>query len=365
MKKPELHQFLTGATDGDAITGQALIFRRWLRELGFKSNIYAQFIHANIEAEVNHLSSFHKKMLGERVIYHHSIGSEMPAFLTREHVRMLLIYHNITPKEFFERSDPQRAELARLGQEQLLGLSQITELALAVSAYNERDLIAAGYTNTAVMPLALRTADYDLFSNEVLESQLQSTGTNILFVGRLAPNKKQEDLIKLLYYFQRLDPQVHLYLVGDRWEIGYDRWVEDLAAECNLEDSLTVTGKVSQSDLVTYYRNSTIYVSMSEHEGVGLPFIESMYFELPIIAYGVAGVPDTIGDGGVLFYEKDYEGLAELVHLLVNDQAVQQRVIARQKKQLQRFLEPRVRQQFCRYLQQLKFQLPAGVGKQA
>jgi len=365
VDKLELHQFLTGATDGDAITGQALIIRRWLRDLGIKSNIYAQYIHASVASEVQPLSAYRKRHLGDKVVYHHSIGSDLPSFLAGEHLRLLLIYHNVTPSVYFERSDPQRAELARLGQQQLFEMKDRTSLALAVSAYNARDLKVAGFANTAVLPLILSPAKYDLPSNDALVDILKQTGPNLLFVGRLAPNKKQEDLLKLLYFCRRLDPHAHLFLIGDRWEIGYDCWVEDMASEWDLADALTLTGKVSQPDLVTYYRNSTLYVSMSEHEGVGLPFIESMYLDLPVMAYGDSGVPDTIGNSGILFYEKDYEGLAELVHLLANDQEIRQRIITRQKEQLQKFLEPKVRQQFYKYLQVAGIQVPAAGEKPA
>jgi len=192
--------------------------------------------------------------------------------------------------------------------------------------------------------------------NDTLANELRQRGPNLLFIGRLAPNKKQEDLVKLLYYCRRLDPHAHLYLVGDRWEIGYDNWVEKLATELKVAEALSLTGKVSQSDMVTYYRNSTLYISMSEHEGFGLPLIESMYLDLPVMAYGVSAVPDTLGDAGVLFYEKDFERLAELVHLLGNDDELRRRIITRQRKQLQKFLEPNVRQQFHQYLRQIGIQ---------
>ncbi len=355
MSEPGLHQFLTGATEGDAVTGQALIIRRWLRELGIRSNIYAQYIHSSVETEVQHLSTYRKQQKEDWAIYHHSIGSDMPDYLARQRLRLLLIYHNVTPTEFFERSDPQRAELARLGLEQLSQLKNQTGLALAVSAFNAQDLNDAGFVKTAVLPVTLSPEQYDISSNETLVNELKQTGPNLLFVGRLAPNKKQEDLVKLLYYCRRLDPGVHLYLIGDRWEIGYDNWVEKLAAELEVKEALSITGKVSQSDMVTYYRNATLYISMSEHEGFGLPLVESMYLDLPVLAYGVSGVPDTLGDAGILFYEKNFERLAELVHLLANDPQLRRRIVARQRQQMQQFLEPNVQQQFYHYLQQIGF----------
>ncbi len=348
----ELHQFLTGATAGDAITGQALIIRRWLRELGFKSHIYAQYIHRSMETEVRHLSSYRKSPKGDWAIYHHSIGSDLPQFLKRQKPRLMLIYHNITPTPYFVRSDPGRAELARMGLQQLQNLKSITELAVAVSPFNRLDLQEAGYAQAEVLPITLRPEDYDWPDNETLVEQLSNGGPTLLFVGRLAPNKKQEDLVRLLTYCRRLNPEIRLILVGDRWEIGYDTWVEQMAEAFGVADGLTLTGKVSQQDLVTYYRHASIYVSMSEHEGFGVPLIESMYLGLPVMAYAASAVPDTMGPAGLLFYEKEFERLAELVSLLLDDQALRKRLIERQYQRIQDYLEPNVKKKFLGYLQQ-------------
>jgi glycosyltransferase involved in cell wall biosynthesis len=102
--------------------------------------------------------------------------------------------------------------------------------------------------------------------------------------------------------------------------------------------------------LVTYYRLADIYVSMSEHEGFGKPLIESMYFGIPVLAYAAAGVPETMGGAGVLFREKDYEALAELVDIIVKDETIRDRIVARERERVKEFLEPSVRQKWEQYL---------------
>jgi glycosyltransferase involved in cell wall biosynthesis len=105
-------------------------------------------------------------------------------------------------------------------------------------------------------------------------------------------------------------------------------------------------GHVPQQDLVTYYSLADVYVSMSEHEGFGKPLIESMYLGLPIVAYAAAAVPDTLGDAGVLIRHKDYEAIAEFVHILQSDTKLQERILRRQRQRVQTFLEPHVRRQW-------------------
>ena len=353
MSQPALHQFLTGATEGDAITAQALVIQRWLNDLDYESRIYAQHIHTSLQDNVLPLASYKPHPAEKWAVYHHSIGSNVPDFLKREQLRLLLIYHNITPAHYFASSDLARTQLANLGRRQLLQLRDQTELALAVSAYNVRELEQIGYSKTAVLPNTLNGDRYDIPGNADLEARLQQTGPNLLFVGRLAPNKKQDDLLKLLHAYGRLQPDAHLYLVGDRWEIGYDKWIEDLAHYLGVAGNQTLSGKVSQQDLVTYYKGADFYVSMSEHEGFGVPLIESMYLGVLVLAYGVTGVPETMGDAGILFFKKEYEALADLLDMLLTERRLRGRILLRQKERAQDFLEPKVRSQFENQLRQL------------
>ena len=348
-----VHQILTGAAHGDAITDHALIIRRWLREMGLESHIYALHIHSGIEDEVRPLVSYRPGKHDRWVIYHHSIGSDAADLLQRYEQKLILIHHNVTPPAFFAKVDPAWAARARRGQQQLEALLPQTELALADSAFNELELQAAGYGNTAVLPITLPENQYTLPLNQALAEKLQHKGPNLLFVGRLASNKRQEDLVKLLYYYRRIQPDAQLILVGDRWTIKYDKWVETLAADLGLADQVTLTGKVSQQDMITYYKTADLYISMSEHEGFGKPLIESMYLNLPVLAYACTSVPYTMGNSGVLFHQKDYERLAELVDMLIIDQPLRQRIIAQQQQRVQTFLEPQVRAQFETYMEQL------------
>ncbi len=349
-----LHQFLTGATAGDAITDQALLLRGWLRDLGFESHLYAQHIHASMAEEVHPLTAYRPARDGRRVIYHHSIGSDVADFLRQNQLEIVLINHNVTPPEFFERINPAWVQLAQLGQAQLHALRPQTILALADSAYNELELHDAGYERTGVLPISLAEAQLDLPDNPTLAEKLKGKRPLLLFVGRLAPNKKQEDLVKLLYFVRRLRPDAQLALVGDRWDLKYDLWVEELAADLGLSEAVTLTGKISQQDMVTYYRAADLYVSMSEHEGFGKPFIESMYLGLPILAYDSTSVPYTLADAGVLFRQKEYARLAELVDILITNKPLRQRIVARQAARVQVFRETAVYHTFLEFLSSLQ-----------
>jgi len=353
-----LHQILTGGTAGDAITDHAFLLRGWLRELGFTSNIYAQHIHDSVADEVRPLATFRATQANQFAIYHHSIGSDVADFLLKQDVKLILIHHNVTPSKFFAQINPAWAQMTALGQKQLIAMQPKTVLGLADSAYNELELKAAGYAQTAVLPITLNKKELDLPNNAKLAAKLEDKRPFLLFVGRLSPNKKQEDLVKLLYYYRRIQPDAHLILVGDRWGVKYDHWVEQMAADLGVADAVTLTGKVSQQDMLTYYRHAALYVSMSEHEGFGKPFIESMYLNLPILAYGVTSVPYTLGNAGVQFLEKKYEQLAELTDILINDAALRTRIIGKQRQRMVAFEETAVRQIFIDWLAALRLLNP-------
>lgn len=350
MSKPVLHQFAEGAAPGDAITGQMLSIRQWLRAAGYTSEIFAASIHPALASEVGDALRYRPKPGETQAVYHHSIGSAVADHLRQLPLRLLLIYHNVTPPAFFQQSDPGLAAQLQRGIDQLPGLRDQTGLALGDSSYNTAALVAAGFTRTGTLPLPLDEATYQYADDPTVLATLGDGGPRLLFVGRLAPNKRQEDLVKLLYYVRRILPEARLALVGALWSPPYVRWLRDLVRSLGLEDAVIFAGHTSQPVMVTYYRHATLYVSMSEHEGFGKPLVESMYFDLPVLAYASTGVPDTLGGAGVLFHDKDFEALAELVDLLIHDQTLRARVLARQRERLQTFLAPAVHAQWQSYL---------------
>jgi len=344
------HQMIIGATPGDAITDQAFVIQRWLRDAGFPSEIYAESIHPSLFGKVKPYWSYCPSQPGELVILHHSIGSDLVEHLLGQDVRFLIIYHNVTPPEFFQPFDPFLASQVRRGKEQLHHLRQRAVLALGDSSFNESELHQVGYVQTGVLPIVLDPAQYDLEPNPDLLARYQGGGVKLLFVGRLVPNKRQEDLIKLLWYYRRIEPEARLFLVGSPWVPSYAEWLQELAEMLGLAEAVVFAGHISQQDLVTYYHLADVYVSMSEHEGFGKPLIESMYFGIPVLAYAAAGVPETMGGTGVLIREKDYEALAELVDIIVKDEALRNRIVVRERERVKEFLEPSVRRKWEQYL---------------
>jgi L-malate glycosyltransferase len=349
-----LHQFTEGVHAGDAVTDQALLIQRWLRGLGFESDIFAERIQPEFDGRVRFAGAYRPAPAESCLIHHHAVGSDMAERLGRIGLPQILIYHNITPPEYFAATNPVMAGQLSKGRRQLAEMRSRTILALGDSGYNERELVELEFSATGVLPIVLDERHYDMVDNESLARECAASRPLLLFVGRQAPNKRQEDLIKLLYCVRRIEPEARLILAGSLHVQPYVEWQRQLASSLGLADGAVVwAGHVSQQDMVTYYRHADFYVSMSEHEGFGKPLIESMYFGLPVIAFGSTAVPDTLGGAGVQFFEKDFEALAELILLIRSDTALCERLVERQKQRVKCFLEPQVRQQWEEYLRHL------------
>lgn len=354
MADRALHQFTEGAYIGDAVSDQVFAIQCWLRDLGFDSEVYAERFQPELAGRVRPARDYRPSVAESCVIHHHAVGSDIAERLMALDVAQLLIYHNITPPQFFAFADPILAANLQKGRRQLEAMRPRTLLALGDSAYNARELVEMGYESTGVLPIVLDEAQLQAPLNDTLAAECGMARPLVLFVGRFAPNKRQEDLLKLQHCLRRITPGARLALVGNTDFADYVTWLRALAADLGLDESaVRVTGHISHQDMITYYRCADVYVSMSEHEGFGKPLIESMYCGLPVVAYASTAVPDTLGEAGILFHRKEYEGLAELIDRLMRDAALRRRVVARQTERVQSFLEPAVRRQWEAHLRSI------------
>ena len=352
MAQKTIHQVIESITASDAVSDHAFLMQDWLRELGFVSEIFVGSSGSGLKREVQQFTpaAFSQDDL---VVYHHSIGSQLIEHLLARQVTLLMMYQNVTPPEFYETADPALAAKLVKGREQLQQLRPFVKLALAASPYSETELMDAGFERTGVLPLTFKDDDYELNRGQISSMNPVQQGPMLLFLGRVAPNKRQEDVIKLLFYLRRISPAAHLVLVGGQKDKGYLQWLQFFVRKLGLQEAVRFAGHIDMGEIPYYYRAADLFVSMSEHEGFCKPLIESMHFKLPIMAYASSAVPSTLGQSGVLFTEKNYEALAELADILIQDQTIRQRIIAGQTRRLQDFLEPNVRNQFHSHLRSI------------
>jgi glycosyltransferase involved in cell wall biosynthesis len=243
------------------------------------------------------------------------------------------IYHNITPAPFFLGFHPHLAGLCHHGRRELAAFAPRTELALGDSEYNRRELEAAGFHKTGVLPIVLDLGLFDRPASPVVRRLYDDGRTNILFVGRIIPNKRIEDLVRVFAAYQRwVDPRSRLLLVGDHrgFERYFDR-LRELVSELRL-DEVVFTGQVDDDELYAYYRDADVFLCLSEHEGFCVPLQEAMHFGVPVVALDAGAVRETLHGGGVLLSDKRPAEVAELLGRLRQDEGLRREVLATQER---------------------------------
>jgi glycosyltransferase involved in cell wall biosynthesis len=271
--------------------------------------------------------------------------------------RRVLQYHNVTPAAYFAPYDPALFRLAALGRRELSTLVGRVDLALGDSEFNRQELAALGFTPTGVLPIAVDTARVTrAVSRPALEQILDDELVNFLFVGRIAPNKKIEDHLRLAEHYKRYVDAYYRFIFVGRFDVvpRYYSMIRALMSEYRLlDDRFLFTGPIPDEELAVYYRHAAVYVSLSEHEGFCVPLLEAMAANVPVLAYAAAAVPDTLGGAGVQFAPKDLEYAAELLGILAFDDGVRAGVIAGQRRRLADFGDDRIERDLAGIVRQL------------
>ncbi len=353
-----VHQFHPVVTLGDAISNHIISLQRLLRAMGSRSEIYAEHPQASFEVAARRIHQSHSGLGPEDIVLlHYSIGYSPQAirWVNGLPARKVLIYHNVTPADYFLGVSNAYREAAWLGRQQLGQLISECSEGWGDSEYNCQELRAAGMDSCRVLPIIFDPTFYDVPPDPVVVSQLrEGPGPIMLFVGRVAPNKRLEDIIVAFHHLKcGPKPDARLYLVGSHDQMEpYLRYLQALVARLHLED-VHFVGHVSKAELVAYYRCADLYLSMSEHEGFGVPLVEAMHFGVPVIAFSAAAVPQTMSNSGILILRKRYHEIAELIAVLVDDQELRAKLVARQSNHIRQFHPQSVSQILTRNLEAL------------
>jgi len=336
---PRIHQFHPSLAPGDAVSNHVFALRALFRSLGHESDAYAIEAKAGVEGVVPYRRLFRAVAPEDLLILHFSIGDEAFTPLARLPARTVLVYHNVTPPEFFEGISPYVALFAERGLRQLSTLAPDVDLAVGVSEFNRRALDEAGFRRTAVVPLLVDWKAYDTPPDPAVLDGWRDAAAKLLFVGRISPNKRHDQLIRLVAYYRRcIEPDARLILVGSyRDQPEYHVRLVELARSLGLGEAVTFTGSVSLAELVAYYRVASAFVSVSQHEGFGVPLLEAMKFELPVVAQDSSAIGETLGGAGVLVKEPEVPLVAEAVALVLERPELRARIVAGERRRFSDF----------------------------
>lgn len=347
-------QVLVTMSFGDAVGNDAMALKRLLKDHGFETEIYAENIDNRLPSgSIKNISGFQPDP-EDIILYHLSTGTKLNEWVRQVKCRKIMRYHNITPYTFFEGYSTASMELCQTGQEQMRMLRDTFDLVLADSEFNKRDLERAGYhCPIMVLPILIPFADYEKKPNNSILKKYEDDFVNLVFVGRIAPNKRQEDIIHTFYlYHKYYNSKSRLFLVGSY--TGMERYYQrllDYAKRLGTEN-ITFTGHIKFDEILAYYTLADVFVCMSEHEGFCVPLVEAMYFGTPILAYDSSAIKDTLGGTGLLMRDKSPLECAALADYVIQHEKERAAIIENQRKRLKDFSYEVIGEQFLRIIRE-------------
>jgi glycosyltransferase involved in cell wall biosynthesis len=337
-RTPRVHQVLATLGYGDAIGHEVLGIQRVLRRAGFESEIFVETSDPRLEP----LTIDYREMVGgvgpeDVVVHHFSIGSRASRTAYALPGRMALVYHNITPPEYFVGVHKDLVKLCFRGRRELTAYVTRCALALGDSEYNRQELEGLGFASTGVLPVVPDFSHLDVTPDTLMARGFDDEWTNVMFVGRVIPNKRFETVIRAFHVYRtRHNPRARLILVGSY--SGFEKYLsmlQALVASLGTPD-VHFLGHVSNEELTALYDVADVFLCASEHEGFCVPLIEAFYKRVPVLAYAATAVPATMDGGGVLYDTVDPFHIARLVDAVVDDERLQDAVLASQDAALDR-----------------------------
>ena len=354
MKRLAIHQFHAGSGYGDGITNGMFYTQKIIQESGIKSEIFCANIDPRLSGRIKSFKEY-KSNDNDIILVHYSLGTYHDEWISRLKSRRILVYHNITPASFFQ----EGSELRRLvdsGRRQLAAWAKdgIFEGQIAISDYNALELKGWGYDGVESIPLLM---DLDHLRahpwNRAIGLDADGVKT-LLFVGRVCEHKGQLELIEMMGHLKKIVTKpVRLLLAGgvtsEAFEAELHRAIE-MQGGGGLVQWL---GKLEDEDIYGLYRRADLYVSLSRHEGFGMPLVEAMAFDLPVLARDAGGIAATLGCGGLVLKDADPRVVAAAAHLMLEEPALRRRVLEAQRTSLRRYERAVVAKAFEQYLRRL------------
>ncbi|MEW5983939.1 MAG: glycosyltransferase family 4 protein [Acidobacteriota bacterium] len=340
QRRGQVHQVLATLGYGDAIGNEALGIQRVLRQSGFDSDIFVETADPRLEDFTRDFRELAGVSHPDSVLIHHfSIGSKASRVAYALPDRMILVYHNITPPEYFVGIHKLLVRQCYHGRRELSAYVGRCELALGDSEFNRQELEGLGFPSTAVLPVVPDFSHLDGPADRSVAREFDDEWTNILFVGRVIPNKRIDNLIRFFAAYKRChNPRSRLLIVGSYG--GFERYLamlHHLVARLEVPD-VHIVGHVSNEELTAYYDVADVFLCASAHEGFCVPLVEAFYKRIPVVAWSRTAVPATLDGAGVLFDEPDPEQVSTLLDMVIGDLTLQERIVEGQDAALERLL---------------------------
>lgn len=356
-KKPRIIQLVSSLNFGDAVGNDALAIKHMLEGAGYATAIFTFAVHPKIKEEnVYNIDLLPELTEDDIIIYHYASEDGFQKLIEETAAKVVLRYHNVTPPEFFHGYDEKAETITRKGLAQIKSMRDAIDYGMVDSEQNKKDLEQMGYEcPISVVSILIPFKDYEQQPDLDVVNGYSDGNTNIVFVGRIVPNKKFEDVIACFAaYKKKYDPAARLFLVGNYQETdAYYQHLQEYIKECGVENVI-FPGHIAFRTILAYYKIADLFLCMSEHEGFCVPLVEAMFFETPIVAYASTAIPGTLGGSGVLVESKEPERVAEKIHQVIEDEQYKNEIVKEQKKRLQDFSYENIKEQILDELKKVQ-----------
>lgn len=349
---------------GDAISRDVLHMARVLREQGHEVELFSTTWgkpQPRNDRDV-HIRDFLADDPSALLILHHAIGwPHAVPLIAAAKCRRVVKYHNVTPARFYDGLDAEYAELCRQGRAQLREIIELyCDLYIADSPFNLKDLeeLGADPRRCFVLPPFNDLENLlDLAPDPEIMHDYGDGRTNLLFVGRRAPNKGHRLLLdSFAAYHHGHDANSRLVMIG-RGEPKQEKYTQSLREQVwrlGLYGHVVFVDSASDAELKAFYQSASVFVSASEHEGFCVPLVEAMALRVPIVALAAGAVLHTAGDAALIWDERDPFLLAQSIAVVVADAAVRRQLTERGWRRYQEcFTNQRLERGFLHALQPL------------
>ena len=304
-------QLVNGYSKGDGVGNVIAAIDGLLKKIGYDTEIHNKTLSFSDLDNADYSE--------ENMVFYHVALSVDPLICYLK-CRKILIFHNITDPQLLLGSGlAQMRTACSAGLYDIQGIADYFESAIVFSKYSLNVLVKSGWDENKIkiIPIIVRLEKMSADIDEKVCESFTDGKANILFTGRVFPNKKQESLIySFKEYYEKYNKESRLLIVGNHSNMAYYDSLKKVVRELGLEKNVIFTGRVSLSEYVTYYKVADVFLCMSEHEGFCIPLVEAMYFDIPIVALNRTAVSDTLSGCGCYWMIKTMEDLLHLLELL-------------------------------------------------
>jgi glycosyltransferase involved in cell wall biosynthesis len=237
--------------------------------------------------------------------------------------RIIFCYYGVTPSQLWGSHNRENLEKTAA----LRGVVWCADRAVTPSRFARRELLGAtGFPADGCSLVGLPVPAERLAPGSApsrLRARLGlADAAVLLFVGRVAPNKRLPILVEALARLRGRIPPVHAIVVGDGGDVYEQemRFCRERATALGVESRLHFRGQIPDEQLGDVYREADVLVVPSLHEGFCLPVVEGMACGLPVVAARGSALSETVGSAGLSFGPDDADDLARQVGRVLESQ---------------------------------------------